>query len=215
VLAHTRTADGSLLSEPMFVRYFWSLLTGAFDTTASAISGGMLALTMFPREYARLLADPSLVPTAVEEMLRWETPTIYFRRTATADAEIGDQAIKRGQRVLMCYAAANRDETVFTNPDVFDVSRKPNDHVSFGHGQHFCLGAGLARLEIRILFEEIIRRQLRVEVCGPIRRARSNFQNRLKRMPVTITPPANVQPQTATGVAPLPDAGASQRCTIA
>jgi cholest-4-en-3-one 26-monooxygenase len=187
ILAHTRKADGSPISEQVFVRYFWSLMTGAFDTTASAISGGMLALMTFPAQYTRLLDDPSVLHTAVEEMLRWETPTIYFRRTATRDTEIDGQAIKQGQRVLMCYAAANRDEAAFTNPDVFDVARKPNDHLSFGHGEHFCLGANLARLEIRILFEEIIRRRLRIVSCGPTRRARSNFQNRLQQMPVSIS----------------------------
>jgi len=186
VLAHTKTANGNYMSDEMFVRYFWSLLTGAFDTTASAISGGMLALIGFPEQYERLLLDHSLLPAAVEETLRWETPTIYFRRTAMADTEIRGQRIKRGQRVAMCYASANRDEEEFVNPDKFDVGRKPNNHLSFGHGRHFCLGASLARAEIRILFEQIIQRKLRLELRGEIRRARSNFQNRIKQMPVSI-----------------------------
>lgn len=188
VLAHTKTTDGNYMTEEMFVRYFWSLLTGAFDTTASAISGGMLALITFPEQHEALLLDPSLLPTAVEEMLRWETPTIYFRRTATADTQIRGQTIKRGQRVAMCYASANRDEDEFVNPDTFDIRRKPNNHLSFGHGRHFCLGANLARAEIRILFEQIIQRNLRLQLRGEIRRARSNFQNRIKRMPVSISP---------------------------
>jgi len=186
VLAHTKLANGNYMSDEVFVRYFWSLLTGAFDTTASAISGGMLAFITFPEQYERLLLDSSLLPAAVEEMLRWETPTIYFRRTATADTEIRGQRIQRGQRVVMCYASANRDEEEFVNPDTFDVSRKPNNHLSFGHGRHFCLGANLARAEIRILFEQIIQRKLRLELRGEIRRARSNFQNRIKQMPVSI-----------------------------
>lgn len=191
VLAHTRTADGTTMTEEMFARYFWSLAIGAFDTTASTISGGMQALLAFPPEHAKLLQDPTLVTTAVEEMFRWETPTIYFRRTATADTEIGGKQIRRGQRVVMCYASANRDEDAFSNPEVFDVGRRPNDHLAFGHGPHFCLGAGLARTQVRVLFEELVKRQLHVESTGPVRRARSNFQNRIKRMPVRISPVKN------------------------
>jgi cytochrome P450 len=187
VLAHTKTADGNYMSEEMFVRYFWSLLTGAFDTTASAISGGMLGLITFPEQYERLLCNPILLATAVEEMLRWETPTIYFRRTATADTEIRGRRINSGERVVMCYASANRDQAAFVDPDTFDIGRKPNNHLSFGHGRHFCLGANLARAEIRILFEQIIQRNLRLQLRGDIRRARSNFQNRIKRMPVSIS----------------------------
>ena len=189
ILAHTKTADGQQMSDDMFVRYFWSLLTGAFDTTASAISGGMLALIMYPEQYERLVASPALMPTAVEEILRWETPTIYFRRTAMAETEIRNQKIGRGQRVLMCYASANRDEEVFDNAEIFDVGRKPNDHLSFGHGPHFCLGSNLARAEIRILFEQIVQRRLRLSLKGETRRARSNFQNRIKQMPVRIDTP--------------------------
>lgn len=186
VLAHTKTADGSYISDEIFVRYFWSLVTGAFDTTASAISGGMLALISFPEEHERLRADPSLTSLAVEEILRWETPTIYFRRTALADTVVRSQKILKDQRVLMCYASANRDEEVFVRSAVFDVSRRPNDHLSFGRGVHYCLGSNLARSELRIMFDQIIRRKLRVELRGEIRRARSNFQNRIKDMPVTM-----------------------------
>lgn len=187
ILAHTKTADGTYMSDEVFVRYFWSLVTGAFDTTASAISGGMLALISFPEEHEKLLADPSLVPLAVEEILRWETPTIYFRRTAMADTVIREQKILKGQRVLMCYASANRDEEVFARSGDFDVRRRPNDHLAFGRGVHFCLGSNLARSELRIIFDQIIRRNFRVELRGEIRRARSNFQNRIKSMPVTMS----------------------------
>jgi len=186
ILAHTRLADGAEMTEEVFVRYFWSLFTGAFDTTASAISGGMFALLNHPEQYSKLLADPALIPTAIEEFLRWETPTIYFRRTATQDTVIRGQLIKRGERVIMCYAAANRDEEVFSNPDTFDIARKPNDHLAFGYGPHFCLGSNLARAEIRILFEELVRKQVRLKLNGEMRRARSNFQNRIKTMPVKV-----------------------------
>jgi cholest-4-en-3-one 26-monooxygenase len=189
MLAHASTSEGTSMSDEMFVRYFWSLVTGAFDTTASAISGGMLALIRFPDEHARLLAQPSLLPTAVEEILRWETPTIYFRRTATVDTMLGGKKISRGQRVVMCYASGNRDEDVFESPEVFDVGRKPNDHLSFGYGPHFCLGSSLARMEVRVLFEQILDCRLRVELRGETKRARSNFQNRIKQMPVTISSP--------------------------
>ncbi len=123
VLAYTKIANGNFMSDEIFVRYFWSLLTGAFDTTASAISGGMRALISFPEQYERLLLDPSLLPSAVEEILRWETPTIYFRRTAMADTEVRGERIIRGQRVVMCYASANRDEEEFVNPDLFSNSQ--------------------------------------------------------------------------------------------
>jgi cholest-4-en-3-one 26-monooxygenase len=189
MLAHTKVADGNYMSDEMFVRYFWSLLTGAFDTTASAISGGMLALITFPEQYEKLLLNHLMLPTAVEEMLRWETPTIYFRRTAMADTEIRGQRIQSGQWVVMCYASANRDEEEFVDPDTFDVSRSPNNHLSFGYGRHFCLGANLARAEIRILMEQLIQRNLRLELRGETRRARSNFQNRIKQMPVSISGP--------------------------
>lgn len=187
MLAHASTAEGAAMSDEMFVRYFWSLITGAFDTTASAIAGGMLALIQFPGEHARLLAQPSLLTTAVEEILRWETPTIYFRRTATVDTIFEGKRITRGQRVVMCYASGNRDEDVFANPEVFDVGRKPNDHLSFGYGPHFCLGSSLARMEIRLLFEQIIDCRLQVKLRGETKRARSNFQNRIKQMPATLS----------------------------
>jgi len=185
-LLATTGADGQPMSDEMFLRYFWSLLTGAFDTTASVIAGGMHALVSFPAEFDKLRANPSLIAGAVEEMLRWVTPTIYFRRTTMRETELRGQRIEKGQRVVMCYAAANRDEAVFKDPDVFDVARARNDHLAFGHGQHFCLGSSLARAETRILFEELIARGVRVELRGPIKRAHSNFQNRIKEMPVFI-----------------------------
>ena len=185
-LLATTGAEGQPMSDEMFLRYFWSLLTGAFDTTASVIAGGMHALVSFPAEFDKLRANPSLIAGAVEEMLRWVTPTIYFRRTTMRETELRGQRIEKGQRVVMCYAAANRDEAVFKDPDVFDVARTRNEHLAFGHGQHFCLGSSLARAETRILFEELIARGVRVELRGPIKRAHSNFQNRIKEMPVFI-----------------------------
>jgi len=187
VLAHSKASDGSPLSDDQFMSYFWSLTTGAFDTTASTIAGGIHALEGHPAQKARLLADPSLVPSAIEEMLRWETPVVYFRRTAREDTAVGGQPVLRGQRVVLCYAAANRDPEIFASPDAFDVTRTPNDHLAFGYGTHFCLGAHLARLELRIIFEELLSRGVWFEQRGPLRRARSNFINRIVEMPVTVT----------------------------
>jgi cytochrome P450 len=148
----------------------------------------MLALLEHPAERDRLLADPALIPSAVEEMLRWVSPLIHFRRTATRDTEIRGQAIAAGQKVLMFYPSANRDEEIFPDPFVFDVTRHPNEHLAFGIGQHFCLGAKLARLEIRIMFEELLRRLPDLELAGSVRRLRSNFVNGIKAMPVRFTP---------------------------
>jgi cholest-4-en-3-one 26-monooxygenase len=184
-----KSAHGQPMSDEIFLRYYWSLLTGAFDTTASVIAEGMHALVSFPAQYDKLRADPSLMPGAVEEMLRWVTPAIYFRRTATRDTVLREQQIRRGQRVVMCYAAANRDETVFVDPDVFDVTRTPNDHLSFGYARHFCLGASLARAEIRIFFEELITRGIGIELRGPLEHLRSNFVNRITKMPVLMSAP--------------------------
>jgi cholest-4-en-3-one 26-monooxygenase len=186
-LLRTRSSNGQPMSDEMFLRYFWSLLTGAFDTTASVIAGGMHALLSFPAEYDKLRADASRIPGAVEEMLRWVTPTIYFRRTAMRDTVLREQSIRRGQRVVMCYAAANRDEAVFPDPDVFDVTRVRNDHLAFGYGQHFCLGASLARTETRIFVEELVKRGIHVERQGPLKYVYSNFVNRITQMPVVMS----------------------------
>ncbi|CAN5873702.1 cytochrome P450 [soil metagenome] len=187
ILAHVRMADGAPLSDEQFLSYFWSLTTGAYDTTASTIAGGIVALCEFPDQHARIAADPALIPTAVEELLRWETPVIYFRRTTRDVVVIGGQTIQKGQRVAMCYAAGNRDPEVFAAPDDFDVGRTPNDHLAFGYGAHFCLGAHLARLELRVLFEELFSRGIWFELTGPSTRARSNFINRIVSLPARVT----------------------------
>lgn len=186
ILAGIRLGNGEPIPEQDFLSYFWSLAIGAYDTTASTIAGGIVALAAHPEQRAKLYANPSLIESAVEEMLRWESPVIYFRRTAAEGYELGGQSIKQGDRVVMCFASGNRDEDVFQAPDDFDIERHPNPHLAFGHGAHFCLGARLARLELRILFEEIVARGLRFDPTGPIARARSNFINRITRMPVAV-----------------------------
>ena len=123
-------------------------------------------------------------------MLRWVSPVMAFRRTATRDTEIHGQKIREGDKVLLFYPSANRDEEVFPEADRFDVGRTPNDHLAFGIGEHFCLGSNLARLEIRVMFEELLRRLPDIELAGPVARLRSNFINGIKHMPVAFTPEA-------------------------
>jgi len=179
--------EGEKLSELEFNNFFLLLAVAGNETTRNLISGGMLALLEHPRELRRLQSDPSLLPTAVEEMLRWVTPVAHFRRTATEDTAIRGQRIAAGERVVMFYPSANRDEEVFRAPERFDITRTPNDHLAFGIGQHFCLGSQLARLEIRIMFEELLRRLPEIELAGSVRRLRSNFINGIKSMPVRFS----------------------------
>ncbi|HVK72087.1 MAG TPA: cytochrome P450 [Kofleriaceae bacterium] len=180
--------DGEQLTEMEFDAFFLLLAVAGNETTRNLISGGMLALFDHPQQRARLMADPTLIDTAVEEMLRWVTPVIHFRRTATRDVELRGEQIKEGDKVVLYYTSANRDEEVFTDPQVFDVGRTPNDHLAFGIGQHSCLGLNLARLEIKVMFEEILRRMPDLELDGKVRRLRSNFINGVKEIPVRFTP---------------------------
>jgi cholest-4-en-3-one 26-monooxygenase len=181
--------DGEALTEAEFNAFFVLLSVAGNETTRNLISGGMLALLEHPDQRDRLLADRSLIPPAVEEMLRWVTPVMYFRRTVMRDTEIRGQKIAEGEKVVMYYGSANRDEEIYPDGDLFDVSRDPNPHVTFGPGgSHFCLGASLARLEIRVMSEELLRRLPDIELAGPVRRLRSNFIAGIKQMPVQFTP---------------------------
>ena len=180
--------DGERLSEKDFTNFFLLLAVAGNETTRNLVAAGMLALIQHPEERARLLADMSLLPSAVEEMLRWVTPVIHFRRTAQRDVELRGQKIAKGDKVVMFYPSANRDEDVFPHPFKFDVGRTPNDHLAFGIGEHFCMGANLARLEIRLMFEELLTRLPDMELAGPVERLRSNFIGGVKRMPVRFTP---------------------------
>jgi cholest-4-en-3-one 26-monooxygenase len=180
--------DGEQLTEMEFDAFFLLLAVAGNETTRNLISGGMLALIEHPEQRAKLLAEPALLPTAVEEMLRWVTPVIHFRRTATKDVELRGEKIKEGDKVVLYYTSANRDEDVFTNPMSFDVARTPNEHLAFGIGQHSCLGLNLARLEIKVMFEELLARMPDIELDGNVRRLRSNFINGVKEIPVRYTP---------------------------
>jgi cholest-4-en-3-one 26-monooxygenase len=178
--------DGEKLSDFELLAFCLLLVLAGNETTRNAISGGMVAFAEHPAERARLQRDPALIETAVEEVLRWTSPLHHMARVATADVEIGGRKIRAGDRVLMWYPSANRDEEVFPDPFRFDVARDPNDHLAFGIGEHFCLGAGFARKEVRVMFEELFRRFPKIEVTGPPERLRSNFINGVKHLPVRI-----------------------------
>jgi cytochrome P450 len=175
------------LNEREFHNYFSLLMIAGNETTRHTISSGMLALMEHPDQLQLLKDEPERIPVAVEEILRWATPVLHFRRTATRDVDLGGQTIKAGDKVVTWYVSANRDEGMFPDPYRFDVTRQPNDHVTFGPGgPHFCLGAHLARLETKILFQELLPRLGSIELAGPVRRIRSNFVNGIKSMPVRI-----------------------------
>jgi cholest-4-en-3-one 26-monooxygenase len=180
-------ADGNELTEIEFNMFFVTLVVAGNETTRNAASGGILALLEHPDQWARLKADPELVTPAVEEILRWVSPVIDFRRTATRDTQIGGQSIAKGDKVVLFYPSANRDEAVFADPDAFDIGRNPNPHLAFGGGgPHFCLGAPLARVELRILFRKLAQRLPDLALAGPPRRLRSNFVNGIKKLPLAV-----------------------------
>jgi cytochrome P450 len=179
--------DGEALTEEEILYFCYLLILAGNETTRNAISGGMLALCEHPAERARLAADAALLPTAVEEILRWTSPVMHMARYVTRDTELRGQHIRAGERVLMWYPSANRDAEVFPNADRFDVGRTPNEHIAFGLGEHFCLGAGLARQELRVMFEMLLARLPDITLAGPVERLRSGFIGGIKHMPVQFT----------------------------
>jgi cytochrome P450 len=187
VLANATLDDGSPVPTFELMSYYLLLVIAGNETTRNAASGGLLALIENPGELRKLKADPGLVPTAVEEIVRWTTPVIQFCRTPVEDVEIKGQKIRAGDSLCLLYPSANRDEDVFEDPDAFRVDRKPNPHLGFGIGEHFCLGANLARLELRVIFDELARRMGTVELAGPVERMRSSFLGGVKRMPIRYT----------------------------
>jgi len=181
--------NGEKLSELELDLFFLLLSVAGNETTRNLISHGALALMEHPDQRAKLLANPDLIPGAVEEMLRWASPVMHFRRTATKDTEVGGQPVKEGDKVVIWYISANRDEDLFDDPFRFDIARSPNEHVAFGGGgPHFCLGANLARMEIRVMFEELLQRIPDFELTGPPDRLRSNFINGIKHLPIRFSP---------------------------
>jgi cytochrome P450 len=177
--------DGERLSDLEFNLFFMLLINAGGDTTRNLVAGGMLTLLRHADQLALLRREPALLPAAIEEMLRFQSPVQHFRRTATCDTTLGGRAIAAGQKVVIFYTSANRDAARFAEPDRFDVRRTPNEHVAFGGGgTHFCLGANLARLEIRAMFEEVLARLDQIALDGPVEWLPSVFINGPRRMPV-------------------------------
>jgi cytochrome P450 len=175
---------GGRVSDAEFENMFWLFAVAGNETLRNGLPGGLIALLQHPEQLAAVRADPSLLPGAVDEMLRWWTPVMVFRRTATREAELAGARIEPGDKVVVSFTSANRDEAVFADPDRFDVRRSPNPHLSFGHGPHFCLGAQLARAQMRALFGELLRRTRTLEPAGPPALLRSTFQRGVKRLPL-------------------------------
>ncbi len=177
--------DGGRLSIEEFENLFWLFAVAGNETLRNGIPGACIGLLEHPAAQDDLRADPTLMPSAIEELLRWWTPVMTFRRTATADLRLGEAAIRAGQKVVVSFTSANRDETVFADPDRLDLRRQPNPHLAFGYGPHFCLGAQLARVQMRALFAEVLARMGRLACDGRPAFLRSNFQRGVKRLPIT------------------------------
>lgn len=177
---------GAPMSDIDFGSFFVQLVTAGNDTTKTMLSSGLLALLQHADQLDELRADPSLIPSAVEEILRWANPLHYFRRTTVQDTELRGVGIPKGSKVAMYYTSANRDEDVFDDSQRFDVHRQPNPHLSFGIAQHFCLGVHLARLEGKVFFEELLATFPAIELTGEPVRVRSNLNNALKKLPVRL-----------------------------
>jgi cytochrome P450 len=189
ILMHAEV-DGERLTVPEFASFFILLVVAGNETTRTAISHGMLALQNHPDQNQLWVSDyEKYAQDAVEEIVRFATPVIHFRRTATQDTEIDGHPIKEGEKVVMFFNSANRDERAFENPYEFDITRSPNPHVGYGGGgPHFCLGANLARREIRVMFEELFRRLPDLRITGEPDYLQSSFIHGIKRMPCSFTP---------------------------
>ncbi len=179
--------DGGQVSVAEFENMFWLFAVAGNETVRNGLPGGCIALLEGTESQDDLRAHPALMPTAVEEMLRWWTPVMTFRRTAASGCELGGQHIREGDKVVVSFTSANRDEAVFADPDRFDLRRHPNPHLTFGHGPHFCLGAHLARTQMRALFTEVLARTSSLRCAGQPSYLRSNFQRGVKRLPVAWT----------------------------
>ncbi|HEX2812676.1 MAG TPA: cytochrome P450 [Sphingopyxis sp.] len=179
--------DGRPMADHESVSYYILVATAGHDTTSSTTAGGLLALIENPDAQARLRADPSLLPGAVDEMVRWVSPVRHFFRTATRDCHLRGKAIRAGDSLMMCYPSANRDEEIFDDPFAFRVDRPANRHIAFGYGPHLCLGMHMARMEIRIFYEELLRRVASVELAGDAAWLASTNVGGLKRLPIRFT----------------------------
>jgi cholest-4-en-3-one 26-monooxygenase len=187
ILTHAEV-EGDKLSQLEIDVFFLLLAVAGNETTRNLISHGVHQLAEHPDQRKKLIEQPELLGSAIEEMLRYATPVMHFRRTAHHDTEIAGQKIAEGDKVVFWHISANRDETVFDDPMRFDIERSPNEHVAFGGGgPHFCLGANLARMEIKVMFTELLRRVPDFELSGPVSRLRSNFINGIKHLPISFS----------------------------
>jgi cytochrome P450 len=181
-------ADGRLNGAPLppveLLSYYFLLVVAGNETTRNAMTGGLLAFLEHPAEWEKLRQNPGLLDSAVEEVVRWTTPVIQFARTATRDYRLRGTTIRRGQAVCLFYPSANRDEDVFPDPFVFRPDREPNPHIAFGMGEHLCLGAHLARLELRHAFAQLRERLRDCALAGPVERVRSSFVGGIKHAPM-------------------------------
>ena len=191
--------EGEKLDQLELDLFFMLLIVAGNETTRNLMSGAMAAFFDHPDQWEKLRQDRSLLPSAVEEMLRFVTPVMHFRRTVVADTELGGQALQEGDKIVFWHTSANRDESVFTDPDTFDIARSPNNHMAFGGGgPHFCLGANLARMEIMVMFDRLLDRIPDIRLDGEVQRLQSNFINGTKHIPVAFAPSAPI------GGTPLP-----------
>lgn len=186
VVANATVDDEAALSDLELYLFFSLLFSAGAETTRNAVAGGLLALAEHPEQLRALRSDLTLLPTAVEEMVRWTSPSPSKRRTATRDVTLGGQSIRAGQKVQIWEGSANRDADVFDRPEEFDIARKPNPHLGFGQGVHYCLGANLARLELRVLFEELLTRFSAVRVARPVEWTRSNRHTGIRHLIVEL-----------------------------
>jgi cytochrome P450 len=178
--------DGERLDDTEFSMFWLLLVVAGNETTRNALSGSVVALHEHDH-WGRLADEPALLPTAIEELLRYVSPVMQFRRTATTDTVLGDQRVRAGDKVVVWYGAANRDPEVFADPHGLDLLRDPNPHLAFGVGPHFCLGAHLARLELIETLGALLRAAPGLEIAGPVRRVASNFINGISHLPVRVT----------------------------
>ncbi|WP_426438053.1 cytochrome P450 [Bradyrhizobium genosp. P] len=183
VIANARIG-GDYMPEHDATSYYMIVATAGHDTTSSSTAGAIWALAEDPAEFTKVKANPELIPGLVDEAIRWMTPVKHFMRSATADTELGGRSIAKGDWLMLCYASGNRDEEVFEDPDRFRSDRKPNRHVAFGYGAHLCLGQYLAKLEMRILFEELLPRLKSLSLDGEVKMTQAYFVNGPKKLPI-------------------------------
>ncbi|WP_240535653.1 cytochrome P450 [Bradyrhizobium sp. STM 3809] len=196
LIAHAEP-HGRAMPHYELISYFILLVTAGHDTTALALAGGLDALLAAPDQFARLRAEPELLDSAIEEMLRWTTPVRHFMRTALCDTEVGGQRIREGEALALFFHSANRDEAVFEDAAAFRIDRSPNPHIAFGRGPHICMGLLLARMQMRAMFAELLRRTARIERAGRVRRVQSQFMSGVGVLPVRISLCAERRPAVA------------------